>query len=156
MAPAQQHAATGGLAPALLPKRKPIRPFSKKPGALRLVAPGLATVLGIRRVEIVRDRLNVLGDPMQRIGNNSLISLSEGDGADFSSWWKVICRPVVGPRQCRSPDGCKAHRMKKQSYCADHLMLYIAALPRPTGRPLLFSVARNRRRKPSRVAPAEG
>ncbi len=107
-----------------------------------------AAELGIRSFAVTYQRISGLGDAVQRIGNNSSISLSHGDGGPVFTSWTVTCRPTVGRSQCRAPDGCEARRLKGHSYCAPHLRLYAAPRIKPTGRMLVLSAAAHRKHKP--------
>ena len=134
---------TDDLPPALATPRR------SKPQALgRPVAKSLAEALSIQRVEVRYERQGPLGGAIQRLGDNSSISLSGGDRSDFSAWWRVKCQPVVKRGQCRSPEGCPAQRLEGRSYCGKHHRLYGAAKPKPTGRMLVLSAAINRKRRP--------
>ena len=73
-----------------------------------------------------------LGSALQRLGDNSRITLSGGDGT-ILEWWRVECQPVVEHGQCRSPEGCAKRRLDGRSYCGRHHRLYGAAKPQSTG-----------------------
>ena len=49
-------------------------------------ARSLTPELGIRAIAIVRLRVDDRGEPLPR---HHAITLSAGDGADLSSWWRV-------------------------------------------------------------------
>ena len=143
---ARQHAATAASALAPLPEKKLDRRFGKKPKPLRVVAPGLTMELGIQRFEVIRERTTVLGAQVQR---ELRVSLSGGDGADFSAWWTVTCQPASKRGRCLSPDGCTNVRLKGRSYCRAHLTRYTTMRPLPTGRLFLVpSAAPQRKQKP--------
>ena len=115
------------------------------PVTAKATARPLAAQLGIRCFSVTHQRVGNLGDPVNRPNGN--ISLSGGDGADFSAWWRVACQPLPAPLQCRSPEGCAKPRREGRSYCAAHAARYRATRPPPGGRPLLICVAPNRRQK---------
>ena len=135
------------------PSAAPAIPRQRRPPQMlaRPVPKTLGATLGIKRVEVVYERLGPLGSVQQRLGDNSSISLSGGDGSDFSGWWRVECQPVVERSQCRSPEGCAKRRLDGRSYCGRHYRLYGGAKPQPTGRMLVLPAAVNRKGRP--VAP---
>ena len=107
----------------------------------------LGVTLGIKRVEVVYERLGPLGSVRQRLGDNSTISLSGGDGSDFSGWWRVECQPVVKRGQCRSPEGCAKRRLDGRSYCGKHHRLD-GVKPQPSGRVMVLWAAINHKGAP--------
>ena len=112
-----------------------------------------AAKLGIRRLSVTRERRDVRGDVIHGIGDNSEIPLSGGDGADFSRWWTVTCTPTLESFQCRSPDGCQAHRLEGRSYCPKHHAIYTLPMPPPSGRMpgIAINIKRRRKRQPPRL-----
>ena len=107
-----------------------------------------AAALGIRRITVRREHLGHLGDVVRHTGDNSTITLSGGDGTLFT-WWRVNCQPVTAAQRlcCRSPEGCRAHRLKGRSYCAKHHARYSTPKPTPSGHDMTVSPDLKRRRR---------
>lgn len=112
----------------------PLRSPRQKKSKLRAPMPTpLAAELGIRRMQLIYRNGGALGDTRYK----SMTTLSGGDGAIFT-WWRVECRTVAEPGQCRSPDGCGEQRLDGRSYCAAHRLLYYRPPPPPTRRLMLL------------------
>ena len=115
-----------------------VRPLgrSKRQSKGKLVpVASLADKLGITRCIATLERTNTLGGAFPQ-GGLVTISLSRGDGADFSGWWTVPCQAPTASQQlqCRAPDACAKPRLPDCSYCGAHRRQYTKPIESSSGR----------------------
>ena len=134
------------------PPAAPAIPRQRKPPQMlaRPVPRTLGVTLGIKRVEVVYERLGPLGSVQQRLGDNSSISLSGGDGSDFSvgGGWnanRLSSAASAGHRRAAPSGGSMAAPI------AANTIGSMASSRQPTGRVMVLWAAINHKGRP--VAP---